>query len=109
LSKYSIRIAGASVLLTVAGGVPAQAPADALTAGREKFVLCASCHGADGRSAVVAQYPKIGGQNSAYVISALKAYRDGRRQGTYAAVMAEVAKPLSDADITNLAVYIESL
>ena len=97
------------VLLMVAGGAPAQAPADALAAGREKFVLCASCHGADGRSAVIAQYPKIGGQNGAYVIGALKAYRDGRRQGTYAAVMAEVVKSLSDADIANLAAYIESL
>jgi cytochrome c553 len=97
------------VLLMVAGVAPAQAPADALVAGREKFVQCASCHGADGRSAVIARYPKIGGQSGAYVISALKAYRDGRRQGTYAAVMAEVAKPLSDADIANLAAYIESL
>ncbi|MFI4889734.1 MAG: c-type cytochrome [Steroidobacterales bacterium] len=102
-------MAAALVLLTAAGGAPAQAPPDALAAGRDKFVQCASCHGADGRSTVVAQYPKIGGQSGAYVISALKAYRDGRRQGTYAAVMAEVAKPLSDADIANLAAYIESL
>jgi cytochrome c553 len=109
LSEYSIRIVGVLVLLMVAGGAPAQAPADALAAGREKFVLCASCHGADGRSAVIAQYPKIGGQNGAYVIGALKAYRDGRRQGTYATVMAEVVKSLSDADIANLAAYIESL
>ena len=109
MSKRSTRIAAALLLLVVAGIAPAQAAADALAAGREKFVQCASCHGADGRSAVVAQYPKIGGQNGAYVIGALKAYRDGRRQGTYAAVMAEVAKPLSDADIANLAEYIESL
>jgi len=44
-----------------------------------------------------------------YVVIALKAYREGRRQGTFAALMTEVAKPLSDADIANLAVYIESL
>src|SRR5271165_917475 len=81
----------------------AQAPADALAAGREKFVQCASCHGSDGRSTVVPQYPKIGGQSAEYLVNALKAYRDGRRQGTYAAIMAEVAKPLSDADIGNLA------
>ena len=98
-----------SVLLMAAGGAQAQATADALAAGREKFVQCASCHSADGRSAVIGEYPKIGGQNGAYVISALKAYRNGRRQGTYAAVMAEVAKPLSDADIASLAAYIESL
>ena len=82
---------------------------DRLMLGREKFVQCASCHGSDGRSTVVPQYPKIGGQSAPYVVIALKAYRDGRRQGTFAAVMAEVAKPLSDADIENLAVYVESL
>ena len=54
-------------------------------------------------------YPKIGGQSATYVVNALKAYRDGRRQGTYAAMMAEVAKPLSDADIVALAAYVESL
>ena len=87
----------------------APSPSAALAAGREKFVQCASCHGADGRSTVVPQYPKIGGQTAAYVINALKAYRDGRRLGTYAAMMAAVAKPLSDADIANLAAYVESL
>jgi cytochrome c553 len=87
----------------------AQSTPDALAAGREKYVQCASCHGADGRSTVMPQYPKIGGQTAEYVVNALKAYRDGRRLGTYAAIMAAVAKPLSDADIANLAAYVESL
>ena len=90
---------------------PAARPAapDAVALGREKYVQCASCHGSDGRSTVIPQYPKIGGQSAPYVVNALKAYRDGRRLGTFAAVMAEVAKPLSDADIVNLAAYVESL
>jgi cytochrome c553 len=87
----------------------AQPPSDALAAGREKFVQCAACHGSDGRSTVIAEYPKIGGQSARYVVNALKAYRDGRRLGTYAAIMAAVAKPLSDTDIENLAAYVESL
>jgi len=82
---------------------------DPIALGRDKYVQCASCHGADGRSTVVPQYPKIGGQSAPYVEIALKAYRDGRRQGTFAAVMAEVAKPLTDDDIKNLAAYVESL
>jgi len=99
----------AVALCTGAKPAAAQSTPDALAAGREKFVQCASCHGADGRSTVVPEYPKIGGQTAAYVVNALKAYRDGRRLGTYAAMMAAVAKPLSDADITNLAAYVESL
>jgi cytochrome c553 len=87
----------------------ALAAPDPVALGREKFVQCAACHGADGRSTVIPQYPKIGGQSGPYVVNALKAYRDGRRQGTYAAIMAAVAKPLSDDDIENLAAYIVSL
>lgn len=85
------------------------APPDGVALGREKFVQCASCHGADGRSTVVPQYPKIAGQSAPYVVNALKAYRDGRRQGSFAAIMSEVAKPLTDVDIDNLAAYIQSL
>jgi cytochrome c553 len=97
------------MVFSASGAVWAQTPADPVAVGQEKFVQCASCHGSDGRSTVLAQYPKIGGQSGAYVIGALKAYREGRRQGTFPSIMAEVAKPLSDSDITNLAAYIETL
>lgn len=106
---------GRSGLLSVvllglaAGALPAEEHAGSVAAGRERYVQCASCHGADGRSAVMEQYPKIGGQNLGYLVNALKAYRDGRRQGTYAAMMAAVAKPLSDRDIADLAAYVASL
>ena len=95
--------------MLVAAPATNAAPPTPAELGREKFVQCASCHGADGRSTVIPQYPKIGGQSGPYVVNALKAYREGRRLGTFAAVMAEVAKPLSDADIENLAAYVESL
>src|SRR5271157_4516298 len=106
-TEFAVACAAAFPVWASSGSAPP--PADALAAGREKYVQCASCLGSDGRSTVVAEYPKIGGQSAVYVVNALKAYRDGRRQGTYAAIMAEVAKPLSDADIANLAAYVESL
>jgi len=103
----AVALCGAIAMMTL---LPvALAATDPVSAGREKFVQCATCHGADGRSTVVPQYPKIGGQSAPYVVIALKAYRDGRRQGTYAAMMAAAAKPLSDDEIENLAAYIESL
>lgn len=78
-------------------------------AGRAKFTLCAGCHGGDGRSGVLPEYPKIAGQNEKYLVNALKAYKSGRRTGTYAALMAATANNLSDADIENLAAYLASL
>ncbi len=90
-----------------APAVAADTPA--VAAGRAKFVLCASCHGGDGRSGVLPEYPKIAGQNEKYLINALRAYQAGRRGGTYAALMTETAKNLTDADILNLAAYLASL
>ena len=91
----------------VAGAALAAGP-DA-DAGRTKFVLCAPCHGGDGRSGALPEYPKIAGQNKIYLVNALQAYKGGRRTGTYAALMAETARNLTDADIENLAAYLASL
>ena len=74
-----------------------------------RFAVCAACHGGDGRSPTMPQYPKIGGQNEAYLVSALKAYRAGLRQGGLAPLMTEVAKPLSDTEINTLARHVSRL
>lgn len=96
---------GTAILAT---GAASAAEPD-VAAGREKFTLCAGCHGGDGRSGALPEYPKIAGQNQKYLVNALKAYRSGGRLGTYAALMAATAKNLTDADIENLAAYLASL
>ena len=88
---------------------PSIAAEPVASAGREKFVLCAACHGGDGRSGALPEYPKIAGQNRKYLINALQAYKTGRRQGTFAALMSETAKNLSDADIELLADFVSAL
>ncbi|HIE1843228.1 c-type cytochrome [Pseudomonas aeruginosa] len=98
----------AALLCSVALGSAAVNAADA-EKGKAKFALCASCHGGDGNTATMPGYPKIGGQDEKYLKNALTAYREGRRQGTYASIMAETAKTLSDADIEDLAAYVSSL
>ena len=98
-------ILGAGIMIE---GTPLAADPD-VDAGRAKFTLCAGCHGGDGRSGALPEYPKIAGQNEKYLVNALKAYKNGRRTGTYAALMAATANNLSDADIENLAAYLASL
>ncbi|MBU9480918.1 c-type cytochrome [Burkholderia multivorans] len=98
--------------LIVAVATPVLAASDVapdIAAGQKQFMACASCHGTDGQQTGNPRYPKIGGQNVAYLAAALKAYRDGKRTGTEASLMAAMAKPLSDADITNLAAYISTI
>lgn len=41
---------------------------------------------------------QIGGQNEKYLVNALKAYRNGKRQDTFAIIMTGNMKLLSDAD-----------
>ncbi len=77
-------------------------------AGKSKAVMCTACHGANG-IAQIPTYPNLAGQNAQYLELALKAYRDGQRTGGQAAIMAGMAKPLSDEDIANLAAHFSSL
>ncbi|MEX0604550.1 MAG: c-type cytochrome [Marinobacter sp.] len=77
-------------------------------AGKAKAAVCAACHGADG-IAQIPGYPNLAGQNEAYLVSSLKAYKSKQRNGGQAAIMQAQAAGLSDDDIANLAAYYASL
>jgi len=62
---------------------------------------CRVCHGVGGNS-FVADYPRINGQNKAYLIEALKSYKNGKRTN---ATMVYVVKSLSDKAIDEIAAY----
>ena len=96
-------IASLSGLLLVTANI-ATAAGDA-AAGKAKAAACAGCHGAAGVSANP-MWPNLAGQKEAYLAKQLKAFRDGTRKDP---VMAPMAKPLSDADVANLAAYFASL
>jgi len=74
-------------------------------AGKAKAATCAGCHGAAGISANPL-WPNLAGQKDAYMVKQMKAFRDGKRSDP---MMSPMAKPLSDADIDNLAAYYSSL
>ncbi len=86
-----------SASISMAGGDAA--------AGKAKSATCAGCHGAEGISANPL-WPNLAGQQDAYMVKQMKAFRDGTRSDP---MMAPMAKPLSDADIDNLAAYFSSL
>lgn len=102
------KLAMAGVLLaTVTVPGLANAAGDA-EAGKAKAAVCAACHGKDG-IAQIPGYPNLAGQNEAYLVSSLKAYKNKQRGGGQAAVMQGQATGLSDDDIANLAAYYASL
>jgi cytochrome c553 len=96
-------VATLSSLLLV-GATVSSAAGDA-AAGQAKSAVCAGCHGPKGIS-IAPIYPNLAGQKEAYLVAQLKAFRDGSRAN---AIMAPMAKPLSDADIDNLAAHYSSL
>ncbi|MFM5760483.1 c-type cytochrome [Aeromonas hydrophila] len=82
---------------------PAQA-AD-VEAGKAKAAVCAACHGVEGK-ALIPSYPHLAGQNAAYLVKQLKAFKDGSRKEP---LMVPFMAPLTDADMENLAAYYSSL
>lgn len=61
--------------------------------------LCVACHGVNG-AALQPGTPHIGGQDEAYLVMALNAYRDGRRR---AVAMNAISNALQPRDIAELA------
>lgn len=100
-----MRISLAICLAGVLGFASAAASAGDAAAGRAKAQICVGCHGATGISALP-MYPNLAGQKEQYLVSSMKAYRDGQRNNP---IMSPMAKPLSDTDIENLAAYYASL
>lgn len=74
--------------------------------GKTTFVSCQACHGAGGEGGVG---PQLQGHNAAFIVDALNTYKANGTRGAQSALMWGVAAPLNEADITNLAAYIESL
>ncbi|NTX25710.1 c-type cytochrome [Burkholderia pyrrocinia] len=105
----AVRICAALLGFACTTALPAYAAGGDAIAGQKTFAMCVSCHGANGRDTAASKYPKIGGQNPAYLVAALTAYREGRRTGGDAPIMESMAKQLSNIDIANLAVYISTL
>lgn len=71
-------------------------------AGKKRAAACFSCHTPEG-IAKIPGVPHLAGQERSYLEKALRAYRGGQQRQD--PTMAAMAKPLSDADIVNIAAY----
>jgi cytochrome c553 len=73
--------------------------------GKTKVAMCIGCHGIPGYQASfpeIYKVPKISGQGSKYIVSALNAYKKGERKHPS---MRGIAESLSDQDMADLAAY----
>jgi cytochrome c553 len=71
-------------------------------AGKRKASTCNACHGVSGFKSM----PRLGGQSASYIVSAMHAYKDGKRpHGT----MRDVAGALNARDFADLGAYYASI
>lgn len=70
---------------------------------------CSACHQPTGVGLDGASYPALSGQDVAYTINQLKAFRSGERDNDDSAVMRTLAERLTDAEIEALASYVSGL
>lgn len=69
---------------------------------------CAGCHGPAG-AGIPAQYPRLAGQFSEYLVAQLKAFRDGGRANDPNGMMRGVAAHMSEREIRAAAEYAAGL
>ncbi len=107
LSPTSPRFLTFAVALAAVAAFGPPAHAQNIDAGRQKAdEVCAACHGKDGNTPIDPSYPKLAGQYQDYLEHSLLDYKHDRRKNP---IMGAQAKPLSRADIRNLAAYYASL
>jgi cytochrome c553 len=94
------RVAG----LAAMGLLATAAPAPGATF-EERAAACLACHGPRGQS-ILPDTPSIGGQPFFFVVAQLFLFRRGARSNP---LMTEVAKPLTDADLTAFGEWVARL
>lgn len=101
-----ILLPAASLALALAA-LPAAAKGDAEN-GKALFYTCTGCHGIEDYKNAYPTYrvPKVGGQNEAYLVAALNAYKKGERKHP---TMQAQAESFSDQEIADIAAYLSSV
>jgi cytochrome c553 len=81
--------------------VAAPAAAADAEAGKQKAAVCAACHGEAGNSSNP-QWPSLAQQPAQFISTSLFMFREGNRKND---LMTPMAKPLSNAEMNDLAAY----
>jgi cytochrome c553 len=100
-----VRLAIAAGVMAMASSAGAQQQGAQGSYAQRYTALCASCHGANGRSDM-AGTPVLAGQHSFYAITQLFLFREGRRDNP---AMTAIAKTMKDEDLRGFSDFIATL
>ncbi len=70
---------------------------------------CTACHGKDAKTPLMPEYPKIAGQNEAYIVKQMTDIKSGARANGNSAAMKGVMVLVSEAEIKDIAAYVSKL
>lgn len=106
--KLNVTLAAVALASFVVTGFAAEAVAPAkadLAKGEASFNgVCAACHGPEGNS-VIPVNPKLAQQHPDYLVKQLTEFKAGKREN---AVMLGMAATLSEADMKNIAAWLNT-
>jgi cytochrome c len=115
LNRARARSLCASLLLWVAfaTAAPSGASAEDTAAPNGEALYqertCIACHGPDASTPILPEYPKIAGQNEAYILRQIRDIKSGARNNGNTAAMAGVLHLVNDEEIEALAKYLSGL
>jgi cytochrome c len=70
---------------------------------------CIACHGPDAKTPLLAEYPRLAGQNAAYTLQQMKDIKSGARSNGNTAAMKGVMHLVNDAEMKVLSDWLAGL
>lgn len=70
---------------------------------------CTACHGPKGNKPLMPDYPKIAGQNEAYIVKQMMDIKSGARANGNSAAMNGVMVLVNEQEIKDIAAYLSKL
>lgn len=70
---------------------------------------CTACHGKDAKTPIMPMYPKLAGQNEAYLLQQLKDIKSGARNNGMTIAMKGIMHMVNDEEMAAIAKYLSTL
>jgi cytochrome c len=97
----------AAALVATASAAEEAAVLDGATLYQQR--TCIACHGPDAKTPILPEYPRLAGQNEAYLLQQMKDIKSGARDNANTPAMAGVMHLVNDAEMVILAKHLASL
>ena len=108
----SMRLIVSAVVLAVGMGFSAHAVAaddgEALYKNPRKGG-CTACHGKDGKTTIMKSYPKLAGQNEAYLLQQMKDIKSGARNNGMTIAMKGIMHLVNEEEMAAIAKHLSTL